>query len=281
MTRAGIIAWPPDRMYWAVLDAPSVKRGPRARRRELEYALEGEIPLLLDAVHVVFIPLDDGRVLACAAARDELEAIDDAISLTPSELPDWVDAAVEPASIELLSGSLTPRRITRLRRSWAAAFVACVLIALGLLMVGLELRIRAVASERQDVQADFETMLTEAGFDGPTAEARMQLLGRLRTMEQASPNRSPRPTSESMVVVARVLEAWPSDETIELGSIDASGEGVVINAAAVDATGAGDLASAMERALVEDGWRAQPPDVVRQRSGVDITLRYARPESGS
>lgn len=286
MTRDGIIAWSPDRLYWAVLDPPSGRRSSllfrrQAQRRELEFALEGEIPVPLESVHATFTPLDDERVLACAVARDELKVIGDALSLAPSALPGWIDAEVDAASIELLTGSFTPRRIMGLRRHWALVLITFVVIALGLISVGLELRVRAAASERQQVKSEFGAMLTEAGFEGPPSQARMQLIGRIRTLEQAAPDPSTAPALESMVVAALVLQAWPDDETIELGSIEATGERVVISAAAPDASGAGDLASAMESALVEEGWRAMPPDVMRLRGGVRITLRFEQEEGGS
>lgn len=283
MTRADVITWPADRLFWAVLHGPSATSSLRhfARRthqRELEYALEGELPLPLDAVHAVFVPLPDGRVLACAAACEDLHSLSEETSLTPSELPPWIQTDVEPASIELLTGPFTPRRVVVLRQRWAAASLAIVLLGLTFIIAGLEIRIDTVTAAQKRIHADADAVLVDAGFEGPREQARLQLLAGVRQLEQSATGQPSRSTFDSMLALSHVLEAWPEDADVSLVSMDASGRTIAITAAAPDATRAGALASALEVVWAEGNWRAQPPDVMRHRGGVRITIRSEREE---
>ena len=61
-------AWPPERFYWSVLEAPGVRRpGPLPPGLLPEF--QEDLPVPVEEVHAVSVPTGDGRLVVCAAPR--------------------------------------------------------------------------------------------------------------------------------------------------------------------------------------------------------------------
>src|SRR5205814_3327972 len=101
----------------------------------LRAALEDEIPEDASDLHAVYVPLTDGRVLACAARKCDLGSLDDsALSLTPDSPPQFAAAPAEAAAaLNLLVGALQPSRIRRARAHRHLVTLAALLVCVALI----------------------------------------------------------------------------------------------------------------------------------------------------
>ena len=104
--------------YWAVLDARPLGRT-RIAPAERGYLFEPFIPLPIEEVQAAYLPLADGRVVACGFERVRLDAMarDGLLSLSPDLVPDFVlreaGCAVDPMSFDFLSGDFEPVEVRR------------------------------------------------------------------------------------------------------------------------------------------------------------------------
>jgi hypothetical protein len=200
--------WPADRFYWTVLDAPGLRH-----EGELPVGLllllQEDLPVELETLHAVGVPLAGGRVAVCAAERSELAAVPaDALSLTPESLPPFLDGeGVSPDRFNLLVGPFEPRpiRVARIKRH---AFAAGAVLLCGLLLaVGLHRR----ASQWRDLAGSASTAAEQlaitAGSTGRPVDLSTEA-ARLRGTREALAK--PAPPPDASLSLAAVLRAWPS-----------------------------------------------------------------------
>ena len=92
---------PSTSLYWAVLDASMLPRRPGSPSgRQLGYLFEEVLPVPIESVHAVYLPLHGQHYLACGADEALVRAAHDngALALVPTELPPFV---VESAAVVL------------------------------------------------------------------------------------------------------------------------------------------------------------------------------------
>lgn len=127
------VTWPPERFYWALVDAPGWRR-PGPVPDGLRQAAADELPVPADDLFVVCAPAREGTVLVCAAPRAALASVDAAaVALTPAALPEFAHATCDPATLNILVGEFEPRAVRRARSRTRALIAAS--IALGALAI--------------------------------------------------------------------------------------------------------------------------------------------------
>lgn len=122
--------WPPERFYWAVLEAPPC-------RGELPVGLRSALEELIpdEHIHAVCTTLSPGRVVVCALPMRTLTELEPgALSLGPERAP----AYIGPAAIELnlLVGAMEPPPIRRGRTVRRLILQVSAVCCCGLMSVG-------------------------------------------------------------------------------------------------------------------------------------------------
>lgn len=246
------LTWPADRFYWAVLDAPGLKRTGQLPAGLLPM-LEEDAPADAADLHAVCAPLADGRLAVCAAKRSDLaEVPPNVLSLTPGSLPQFVESlGVSPARFNLLVGAFEPRPI-RAHRIKQHAFAAATIILCGMLVgVGLHRRSSRWEERAESARvaaASIAAQVIPAGRpDDITAEA-ARLKG---TRDALAKNVLPPDASLSL---AAVLHAWPANVPSKPQSISVSSTGVSISVSVE-----GDAAAFLKAFTPPPGWTLDEP----------------------
>lgn len=262
---------PPERFYWAVLDAPAA----RDRRAALGYLFESVLPVPVERVHAVYSPLRENRFLACGMDREQLAAHEGALVLGPETLPEFLHASVaepiDPAAINLLLGSFEPRAIRRARRR--VTLIACGAILACTLAVGWgQLRRASRWHEISDSFAQatagvYDRVLPASTGSVPPAA---RLTAELRTLDRTrtdAPAGSPR---EIAPTLAAMLASWPPDLPASTESLTAAGGAITLTVRLPDESSA----ERLERELKPPpGWRVSQPTVQREREGLTVRVR--------
>lgn len=266
-------AWPAERFYWAVLEAPAVRRAWLGGSTDgpLLALLEEWIPEPIDAVHAAFAPLDDRRVLACAAPRAAL-ADATAVTLTPAGLPAELGAlGVDPASLNLLTGPFEPPAVRRARRG-RAAVVWLAMICLPLLVAwGLERRAAAHDRGGGAARAAAAGVLATLFPDAPDADP-------LRLEVELERQRRLRPDpgllerhADAGVELARLLDAFPRGAAARVELLSVSPSAMSLTAHAAGDTGA------LARALTAPpGWTLDEPSLEAAGERTRLRARFRR-----
>lgn len=274
--------------FWAVLDVRPLGRT-RIAPAERGYLFEPFIPLPIEEVQAAYLPLADGRVVACGFERVRLDAMarDGLLSLSPDLVPDFVlreaGCAVDPMSFDFLSGDFEPVEVRRVHRRWAVS--AAVLLALvGVVAtVGVWRRGDAYARAAQAVD-ERRTELLRAAYRAEGGGGRadsglpldLKLVAELRRLRQTRASDAP-VLVDAAPVLAAAVAAWPAD-------VEARCDGVVVREGAVVVRGVAKDADAV--AQVEDAYRAIPgwaidggAQFTATERGANFTLTL-RPDSG-
>lgn len=268
-----VLLWPATSFYWAILEAPGYRRaGPLPPG--LVAMLADEIPPPIEDVHAVGTAIGNGRILACAAPRDQLTGIDSAIRiLTPSELPPGVELTADTVTrLNLLVGAFEPASIRRERWRRHVARAALVALVATLLTIGLLRRAmhwRAVESQARLAQQQFTAGLFG---DGPPPEhALMSLdaeLGHLRELARSRPEAP----NDASVQLASLLKSWPADTPSNPQSIAVDRSGINVSVSVE-----GDPAPFLAAFKAPDGWTLDQPRLNSAGLVSRITLRL-RPD---
>jgi len=258
---------PPERFYWAVLDAPAA----RDRRAALGYLFEAVLPVPVERVHAVYVQLSDGRFLACGMDRDQIAGHESALVLGPKGLPEFLDEAVDPVAINLLVGSFEPWAVRRSRRR--VALIACAAtLACGLVVRWGHLRRAAHWNEvtesfaRATAGVYDRVLPASTGSVPPAARLTSELRSLDRTRSDA-PAGSPR---EIAPTLAAMLASWPSDLRASTESLAAAPGAITLTVRLPDEASA----ERLERELrPPPGWRVSQPTVQREHDGLTVRVR--------
>lgn len=261
---------PPERFYWAVLDAPAA----RDRRAALGYLFESVLPVPVERVHAVYSPLRDNRFLACGMDRDQLTSHEGTLLLGPETLPEFLDGAVDPVTINLLVGSFEPWAVRRARRR--ATLIACAAILACTLVVGWGQLRRASRwheiseSFAQATAGVYHRVVPPSGSSGSTVPPAARLTAELRTLDRTrseAPAGSPR---EIAPALAAMLASWPPGLSASTESLTAAAGAITLTVRLPDEASA----ERLERELKPPpGWRVSQPTVQREREGLTVRVR--------
>ncbi len=260
---------PCERLFWCVVDAPSVRGG--ALTAGLWPLLEDELPVPIEHVWAVSTPIDGARLLICAALKSELRALcAQGGTLTPDKTPPFA-ASVDPLLLNLLVGPFEPaaERTARRQRRWFSA--AAALVTAALLGVGLERRTAFWLEEARGadaaVSSAISSLATKPGWSKD--DLAMELLER----RQAAPIEVPTP-GDAALAVAALIGRWPAQIPGRPQSISASGD-----TAAATVLVPGDAAAFVAGLKPPEGWRLDEPHLasVDKVTRVSLQIRRATP----
>lgn len=265
--------WPGDRFYWTVLDAPGLRRAGELPLGLLPL-LQDDLPVELDTLHAVGVPLAEGRLAVCAAERSELATLPTgALSLTPEYLPAFLDGeGVAPERFNLLVGPFEPRplRVARVKRHALAAGV--VLLCGLLLAVGLHRR----ASHWRELAGDAYAAARElAQTIGPTGkpEELATEAARVRATREVLAKAAPPPNAS--VSLAALLRAWPANAPSKPQSLSVSPTAVVVSVSIE-----GDPAAFLKAFTPPAGWAMDEPRLNSADNVTRLSLQL-RPARGT
>ncbi len=265
----GVEAWPADRFFWAVIEAPGVRAGvlPPA----LEPVLQEEVPAVVDELHAVCVPIDGDRVLVCAARCEELAALgEEVLSLRPKAVPGLWPEHAEIAGLpppDLLTGAFEalPLRRERARRTWLVA--AAVLVVAGLTSVGFA---RRAGNLLQEVEADRAATITTIRqvSSGVTPVALQHDLEQLRSSRTSDQSVSPPDAAETL---AGLLAAWPKGAEVE-----ASGVSIAPATMSLSLSVVGDTRPLLSALQAPPGWRLEEPRLNASGNATRVSLTLRR-----
>lgn len=290
------LRWPAHRFWWAILEAelPPSRRDRNARPLSpgLLLALEPELPIPIDEVHAVDLPLWDGRVLACAAARDDLAALSaHVVSLTPTSVPEFLHDEV-PADVarrlNVLVGEFAPAPLrARSRRTHAlAAITGSLLVAAACLGLIRRAQHWSALADTDDARIA-ETLRTASsllppgstGFMGD-GDLRGESKGTLdpdrlalvvqRQRAVALRQKTLQAPRDAATDLAAILAAWPSTKGTQVHSIN-----ITLVDASLALSVEGDPAPLLASFVPPAGWRMDEPrlNASDRLTRVNIVLR--------
>lgn len=282
------IVWPAYRFYWALLDASVLPRGLMHRKPDpkgLGYLFEAELPVPIDRVHAVYLPMGDRQYLACGVEHEKLdedESLGGALTLVPDGLPEEVfpQGTVDPQTINLLCGPHEPVPVRRQRRRLIVECAGLAALILLLIVFGAERRIGAwnratedVQANRQDVYEDLYPPATSA----PSAQpASLRLLAELRQLERTrggAAHSIDLEEPQSGRTLAALLEHWPSGKPILTESINVTPASVALVGLLPTAPMAQEFVTGFE---LPAQWEARQPQISAVSDGVRLTWRLVR-----
>lgn len=274
---AGEVAWPPERLLWAVIEPSGA--GPIAWKRDGEIPpgllvdVADQVPVPVEDLHAVGAAAGDGRLVVCAARRIELVALHAegrASSLVPAAIPPEIVGAgeLDPRRLNLLVGAFEPivLRRARTRRHWFAA--AAVLLLAGLSTLGLWRREHSARETTRRVQSASERILSDLGLkDGGTAQLITELEQRRRVsgIDLAS-RRSP----DAAAALNLVLSAWPAGTQAKPQTLSLGPEGAALS---VLVPPPGDAAAFLSSLRPIEGWTLDEPRLTSVGAETRLTLR--------
>jgi len=269
-TAAPEVRLPPERFYWAVLDVGALS----GRKRGLGFLFESVLPVPVESVHAVYLPLGEGRVLACGMDRPLISEWEGALVLGPAALPEFVrtPGAPDAAVINLLVGEFEPRAVRRARRR--VTLLACAALLACALAVGWGQSRRAAhwreISEllAQATAGVYEQVLpASTGSVPPAARLTAELRALDRTRGDAPSSQGPR---EIAPTLAAMLATWPTDLPASTESLSAAAGALTLTVRLPDEASA----ERLERELKPPpGWRVSQPNVQRERDGLTVRVR--------
>lgn len=270
---------PPEQLYWTVLDmhaaggsAHGVKSA-RIRRR-MGYAFERVLPVPVESVHAVYVPLSNKRVLACGIDRQRLESLlsEGALVIRPSKIPDWIEAQVELDLLNLARFEATPPVLLRQRTRLAAT--CSILLTVILLFAAVGMHRRASANQTVVGQMNQQTDALILASMGPSASGqipRLRLVGELRRLRSLSAS-AQRYTgaADAVLVLIDALEYWPDTPTAQTESLVASGSHIRLRTRHADQQHADEFASQWKPQV--SNWTLRQPGMTTHRDSVLLEL---------
>lgn len=219
--------------------------------------LEAELPLDIDQLHSVCVPIGDGSLAVCCARRSDLESNpQELLSLTPDRFPEFIPQSDLVARLNLLVGEFEPRSAKTSRNN--RHFVAAAMVVLFTLFVGLGLIRRihhwnsTVTSARLAADATMRNVSIDGVRHGDDLRAIDAELARLASVQAIMTDGGP--PLDAASELAGLLRAWPfgtssTPQTISIGS-----DGV-----SVSVTIEGDAAPFLKAFKAPPGWSLDEP----------------------
>ncbi len=233
MTEPGVhLRWPAERFAWCVIDAPGIRRSGVLPPAYLSDLAE-EVPVPVDDLFAVAVPISRSRVVVCAARRSELSALDaNSLRLTPESLPQGAfDAAIaanikdratatnagtttdsathefDPTHFNLLVGEFEPRVYRRARQHRHMLAAALVVLAALIATAGLLRRAAHWKQANEESRSASADLLARAVTNGDERVLDRELAQR-RAAARAS--RALAAPLDAGITLAQLLTAWPA-----------------------------------------------------------------------
>lgn len=272
------LRWPQERFFWSVLDAPGWKPSGVLPAALLE-KLGEELPVDVASVHAIGAPLDDGRVVACGVAVDDLSTLDPVtLTLAPADIPSFIDIADGQhvaEELNFLVGNWEPKPLSRARvrrHAFAAAAVALcgALVALGFTRrAGHHETVRSLAAHET-------TRLLGSIEPGATIES---LAAELKQLELAANVQTQTGRgADAGIALGDLLRGWPKDVPSRPQAI-----AVTPTSATVSVAVEGDASPFLRAIKGPEGWAMAEPRLNAADNITRLTLQFqaANDKSGA
>lgn len=285
MTTPGSVTVAAEECYFGLLDAPTSGAG-RAEQESLLYAFEDVLPVAVEQVHAVFVPVSNGRFIACGVRRDVAHQYVESGSthLSPDRIPEFVSNGVplDPASINLLTPPFAPKALVALHQRTALLAAIALLVLATLLVTGLE---RRRVSERRNVEEVRlqTTQLLERVLSRPTSgtknaqPAALRFTAELRRLRGAAAiadgSIGMKGSPEAGLSLQELLRAWPAAIASRTDRVSIAPDGISVTATVPNNEDARAFASALDHL---PGWRLLQPQTTTMRDGTRVRLQFAR-----
>jgi len=292
---------PPERFYWALLDASTLGQGiehrtANVKRKQLGYLFENALPLPIDRIHATYMKLNPGKsdkqeYLACGMSLEQLEAVlaeraGQALMLIPSKTPDFIfdqtQGPVDLLALNLLHGQFEPAALRSLRRRWMAQAAALALICALFAVLALERRTADLRRRIDQVQAARLNVYKDVfGESMPHGRQPIELCmtAELRKLRQT--RRLPVADAageDSLPILADVLSKWPAGIFMQTETMSITSSALTIRGNVPANPDVQRLADALQGLA---NWRVQQPQVNATPQGIQTTVQLVRaPERG-
>jgi hypothetical protein len=257
------LTWPPQRFYFAVVDAPPSRRSRRSIEQIL-YAAEPQLPVPLEELHAATAPGTNGRIIFCAVPREALQEVPhSALTLSPSELPEFLVDEAAPEQFNLLTGPFEPQRIRRMRRA-GNVFVALTMVVVGAAIIfGLRRRTaacdEAATAHTTTIQTVTQRAIQSTQAHQSTQQLFLMLTAELRTLRQTRSTGIVDPQLfDAPGTLADVLALWPSELNARTESLSVTRTQIVIRAEVPASADVQRLADSLSQL---PGWQLRQPRV--------------------
>lgn len=279
------LTWPAQRFYWALLDASVIPRTIINRApdsEQLGYLFESALPVSIDCVHAVYIPLGGKRFLACGVEHDRLSAhiAPETLTLNPDSIPPQIarEHDIEATSINLLTGPHEPRAVRRQRGRFIIETGALAALLLLALVLGVERRIQSLDGASALIEGD-KVAIYERLYDHASASVQppsVRLLAELRQLQRTragSITAADFDQPHAAFTLASLLANWPDEHQIRTESISVTPTSITLVGLLPSAPEAQAFISAF---APPQQWEAGQPQISSVSGGVRLTWRLAR-----
>lgn len=296
-------SWPPERFYWSILDCPG-RVVPLSGT--LLLLMEDDLPIDVEALHAVGVRLDERRVLACAATKEDLAALDATIdsgvvTLSPSAIPEGVPggASIDPRALNLLTQGFEPASLRRERRAQGMLLAGTLLLLTLVAALGLWRRAAAwnevaLALDARAHQLLASTVPSEPGRSAKELESLLQNeLTRLRQTRWAAASGADPREGDAADALAGYLALWPRPSPdghalrvrTEFLSVTPTSIALALRTANEVNSDAGESISTEPTALVAKlprppGWIMDEPRLTVREGNASLAVQLRRESSG-
>ncbi len=272
------IELPCEECLFAVLSSPS-GRGNEARQ-ELVYQFEALLPVPIDSVQMVFSRPFEGKVIACACARDRLGSL----SLgneraVPKSLPNWICDAF-PSSVcgqlNLLTGSMKPALHRRRERTTAKAVCFVSLLLALLVALGVQRRSSSLDASLEQTNQQIHDLYHAVLPPRASPGGQPDMIRFAALMNQASLTRSGAEVDLDHALasdLAAVLSSWPSTSQSQVRSVIFDQQGMRLEATLPSNEAAGKLLAALRET---PGWEVESHSMTPRADRVELSLRLIK-----
>lgn len=279
------VTWPESSFFWAVLTPPFKLASALTNAPGLAEEFQALVPIPLQELQTLYVPLATGKALVCSARVDELNGVSPRVlAVSPASVPgELIEAAgVDPSSINLLTGRFLPPPLRRERRRRMQ------LVALASVVLSLACSVgfwRRTTSWRQESEllAAAQTRLVAqitgddpAKSNGPIAAIRMQEeLRSLRQTRHAGRSDAGASPTDAAVTLASFLQGWPRE-------LDADTESLIVapDTVSTAVTIPGSVQDFLTQFKTPSGWSRSGPQITSSGTDSRLSLSWQRWKEG-
>jgi hypothetical protein len=259
--------WPADHFFWSVLDAPGV-RADKGLPAGVLPLLQEDLPIPVEDVHAIGVATADGRLLVCAARREELRELPaTTLALSPDDVPALVEPKIDASAFNLLVGELEPASLRRERArrrtllTLTTAAVAC------LAAVGLARRSESWSKASQAARAA-SVALASNPITLHNELERLRKVPHIDSKTLATP--------DAALALASLLSAWPKELECQTESVSVGPATMTLSL-----TVAKDARPFLSALRPPDGWTLDEPRLTATSDGARLHLTLHRKEARS
>lgn len=284
--------WPTERFYWSIVECPG-RVVPMSGT--LLLLMEDDLPIESELLHAVGVRLDDRRVLACAAAKDELAALDPSVvTLTPTAIPDGVPGggSIDPGLLNLLINDFEPFPLRRERRVRSRILFGTLLLLTVVASLGLWRRASTWTNVANGMDSRAQQLLKNTvaplapANPGTNHEALLdQELLRLRQTRWTAGTKADSTASlDATDALGMYLALWPKTEKVRADFLSVTPTSIALSLRTMrgeDASVADSQASSEPTALVAKlprpaGWMMDEPRLTIRDGYASLALQLRR-----